>query len=785
MNLEFNGNLSEKLSLDLELDRLRSSASTRKINRIINNNTSIVKGAGSPIKTKSDFQKVIRVRQSNFNLKMVDNNINSLVDSLNEVTEVANNFTQAKDNLLAIKNIIQDARDGHLDSTDKQKKKKAELNELTRDLNDIAKNARINGKEVFDGNFNVTISAGEKQKVLLDLTYNPDVVYNLKAEKEFRHKIDGFHDGFGNAITNNDKYVVIAADHANTFKVNAEDKNGKRFKGQDFIDSELEHRDGAIEIIDKNTGKRARFAIKNIADKLNYSKDDAEKRFINTQFGSSISLDGDKLVVGASREDKMGDEADEVDTTGSAFILDLDKINFSTNDIDSSGVIELKNSNVDGKSFFGKDVLINDGKAYVSNFNGVGSSISIFDANDGSFIEEIESPTNSESFGHEIEIINDKLIVSGYADDGTVDDTEVGALYIYDKNDLRIAPTILRSPLEAQGYQFGNSLAADDDFIAVGEHKAGQGANITSSGAVHIYNSDGSFIQSLKPTSSRLDSGDKFGSKIAINEKFIAVTAAGDDDKGFNQGSVYIFDKVSGIELAKITKGGAKSFGSSLSLDGDKIYIGAKDNSYIGSAGGMSDIDLIGAGSVFQYDLSDLEIPDLSGPITQATIKISTEDFADVDLTSISEGDSGKAKDILASVDILLAGLETFNGEVHSASKQLESKINTLYSQQEFLREQNSLARKELEKEKANEVRLKENHYHINNKKSSYDLSNSLTTINEAYKYIDANISNSTATKIKTYLNTFIFNKPKTALETLEGISANLTSDLLLGIADL
>ena len=67
-------------------------------------------------------------------------------------------------------------------------------------------------------------------------------------------------------------------------------------------------------------------------------------------------------------------------------------------------VTELKNSNVDGESFFGKDVLINDGKAYVSTFNGIGSTISVFDTNNGNLISEIEAPEDSISFGYEIEV---------------------------------------------------------------------------------------------------------------------------------------------------------------------------------------------------------------------------------------------------------------------------------------------------------------------------------------------------------------------------------------------
>ena len=45
-------------------------------------------------------------------------------------------------------------------------------------------------------------------------------------------------------------------------------------------------------------------------------------------------------------------------------------------------------------------------------------------------------------------------------------------------------------------------------------------------------------------------------------------------------------------------------------------------------------------------------------------------------------------------------------------------------------------------------------------KKQLKVLTNSLRTIDDAYKFINANMSDADATKLKTYLNTFIFSKP-------------------------
>lgn len=774
MNAEFGGILGGQVNLQSQLDRLRSPASTRKVNKMIDANTSIVKGAGSPVKSKTDYQQVMKVRQSNVELKRLDNSISSLSDSLNEVTGVSNSFTQARDDLLAIKSIVEDALNGSLGSIEQQEAKQAEFDDLIADLDDVAKNATIGGKEVFDGNFNVTIPTGDDEGVSLDLTYNPDVVYDLAAVDKFTQTRGNDYDHFGEEIVSDSNYVVVGARDAKTFN-----NSGSQVDGLSSDEKELAMDDGAIQILDKSTGETFRLEVTEAAKRAGLDPKD----FRNSQFGDSIAIEGNKLIVGASRiYGKDADNFNETDTEGGAFIINLDEVYNPGGDSTKNAKIKngeslfLENSNVDGESFFGKDVELKDGKAYVSTFNGTGSTISIFDANSGSLLDEIEAPADSISFGYEMTITDDQLFVSGYTDDGTVEGTEVGAVYVYDLNNISAAPQEIRSPLEAQGYQFGNTLAAYDNMVAIGEHKAGQGATITSSGAVHLYDTDtGNFIKSLTPTSTTLDSGDEFGSKISMNDKFIAVSASGDDDKGQDAGAVYIFDKVTGIELAKITNNQTKGFAESIELDGDQVYIGA-----IKDSEGKTE-----SGAVFQYDLSGLKVPEAPTETTaQPTINISTEDLAATDLTSISNGNTEEAEAILAQVDGLLAGLDAFEGTVSTASNKLESKITTLSSQKEILREQNAIANQELAEAEAaaKKVKFKANPNSSSNKKSSEDLSNSLTTIDEAYKYIDANMSEASATKLKTYLNTFIFSEPETAFETHSGVSPSLTSDLLAGI---
>ena len=158
MNTEFNGILGGQVNLQSQLNRIRTPAATRKVNNIINSNKNIVKGAGTPIKTATDYQQVMRVRDSDVQLKRLGNNISSLSDSLNEVNTVSNSFTEARDDLLQIKEIVQSAINNNLGSLEEQEAKQAELDNLVQDLGDIARNTTLGGREVFSGNLNFKYS---------------------------------------------------------------------------------------------------------------------------------------------------------------------------------------------------------------------------------------------------------------------------------------------------------------------------------------------------------------------------------------------------------------------------------------------------------------------------------------------------------------------------------------------------------------------------------------------------------------------------------------------------
>ena len=110
----------------------------------------------------------------------------------------------------------------------------------------------------------------------------------------------------------------------------------------------------------------------------------------------------------------------------------------------------------------------------------------------------------------------------------------------------------------------------------------------------------------------------------------------------------------------------------------------------------VKDEELTKAGSVFKFDLSDLEVSDpamakpsptptpadptapvpegpIMGGMVQPTINISTEQLSQANLTDISSGNTEEAEAMLKQVDNILAGLDAFEGSVTNASSELQS----------------------------------------------------------------------------------------------------------------
>ena len=138
--------------------------------------------------------------------------------------------------------------------------------------------------------------------------------------------------------------------------------------------------------------------------------------------------------------------------------------------------------------------------------------------------------------------------------------------------------------------QFGNALAINDNTLFVGAPMHDSfGVN---AGAVYVFTFDGaSWVQQQKLIGVDTAPGDRFGSALALNDGWLAVSAPLHSSPGSPGGAVYLFE-FDGISWVQRYKVGAPDtiagdrFGSAIALDDGWLAVGVPLHRFVGSASG-------------------------------------------------------------------------------------------------------------------------------------------------------------------------------------------------------
>jgi|GEM_PF-4608253 len=317
-------------------------------------------------------------------------------------------------------------------------------------------------------------------------------------------------------------------------------------------------------------------------------------------FGSSVAIDGDTIVVGASLEDINGS------SSGSAYVFVRQT---------SGWIQQAKLDASDGGAghHFGSAVGI-DGDTIVvgSRFwqdGGSGSSAGaayVFRRTSGSWSEEqiLEASDQAAGdwFGYSVGIDGERLVIGArMADPSSAIDA--GKAYVFDFDSglgtWGETQILTASDIDASA-QFGVAVTISGDRVAVGARNADDGAT-ADTGAVYIFEKDEGGTNNWGQTDKILPSvsgtGDGFEEPRLSGDRLV-VGAWGDDDQGGQAGAAYVFDYNSGssnwTQTKKITASdaAASDFFSVRGLDGDRLLCGSAWNDDDGS----------GSGSVYIFD---------------------------------------------------------------------------------------------------------------------------------------------------------------------------------------
>ncbi|GGB52149.1 MBG domain-containing protein [Blastomonas aquatica] len=402
-------------------------------------------------------------------------------------------------------------------------------------------------------------------------------------------------------------------------------------------------------------------------------------------FGHSVALDGTRLAVGAPGDDGFAGDRED---SGAVYLFNFAGAFPST--ISPIGIIgagytglgDIDVPNLEMGDAFGTSVAL-DGRALVAGapfddgavpgiFFNMGAVYTFTFADDllgggtlrstigfgytGSDDLDLGTLDGGDWFGEGVSLNGNRLAVGAQRDDGAGNNfSDTGAVYLFGfANSEFAAPT--QQAIIGAGYSGGNNIALplgafdnfgvsvslDGDRLVAGS--TGDDGALNSkfnAGAVYLFSfADSAFsggmlggvlgagyrtISGLElaspPTASsvQVGTGDAFGQSVSLDGNRLAIGAPGDDgviDGLTDAGAVYLFSfadlsfggatleaivghgYVGGKNLWPLAVEAGDSFGSAVSLDGNQLAVGAPNDAGISNTQG-------GAGAVYLFSFAD------------------------------------------------------------------------------------------------------------------------------------------------------------------------------------
>ena len=318
-------------------------------------------------------------------------------------------------------------------------------------------------------------------------------------------------------------------------------------------------------------------------------------------FGLSVSVDGMIAVVGA----QFGDMA--AAAAGAAYILLNDG---AGNWSQSSGLFS---DDAESGDQFGASVAISGDTAVVGAYgkdeSGASSGAAYVFRDDGTGNwKQVDKLTPGDGdagdyFGFSVGISGDSVIVGAFSDDDCGDGS--GSAYVLqdDGTGEWTEAAKLTADDAAASDEFGRSVSISGDTVVVGAWGADD--NGSDSGAAYVFQTDGAggWTQVDMLLAGDSAAGDYFGSSVSIWGDSVIVGAFGDDDMGSDSGSAYIFqDDGTGswLEIDKLLAddgAAGDQFGASVSIcDGSAVIGSFADDQMAVDAGAAYVFEEGGAG---------------------------------------------------------------------------------------------------------------------------------------------------------------------------------------------
>lgn len=242
------------------------------------------------------------------------------------------------------------------------------------------------------------------------------------------------------------------------------------------------------------------------------------------QFGCSVAIDGDLIVIGSRGTDDAGLES------GSAYVYDSQNFVLVEKLIPSDGAAANR---------FGYAVAVSEQTVVVGAPDAVGGGAAYVFCKGPNTVNQTQKLMSygayGDHFGNAIAMSGNILVVAAVGEDNSA-----GSVYIF----VKTAGFYTQTQKFSGGNNkdaFGVAVAISCGVIVVGSD--GSDDDGEQSGSVFVYRMmhDLTFTQDQKLTASDAALWDHFGAAVGISDNLVVVGAFGDDDNGLQSGSVYAF----------------------------------------------------------------------------------------------------------------------------------------------------------------------------------------------------------------------------------------------------
>jgi len=242
--------------------------------------------------------------------------------------------------------------------------------------------------------------------------------------------------------------------------------------------------------------------------------------FTGDNFGSSVAISGNNVLIGASGDNTNGVNA------GQAYLFDAT----------TGASLQTFDEPFPTSGLFGVSVALSENNVLIGAYGGVGQA-HLFDASTGALLQTFNDPTvtSYDQFGLSVALSGNNVLI-GAPGDGT-NGTSVGQAHLFDATTGVLLQTF-DDPTVTSHDNFGLSVALSGDNVLIGAYDddtIGDGV-----GQAHLFNATtGALLQTFDdPTATNYGN---FGFSVAISGDNVLIGARSNSTNGDSVGQAYLF----------------------------------------------------------------------------------------------------------------------------------------------------------------------------------------------------------------------------------------------------